>query len=43
MMYNVTFEKANYADLPHKFEAGTPNIMGASLLDTAQLYEQHGI
>lgn len=29
MISNVTFEKTTYADLPHKFEAGTPNISGA--------------
>ena len=28
MISNVTFEKTTYADLPHKFEAGTPNICG---------------
>ena len=28
MISNVTFEKTEYADLPHKFEAGTPNISG---------------
>jgi cysteine desulfurase/selenocysteine lyase len=29
MIAEVTFEKTTYADLPHKFEAGTPNIAGA--------------
>ncbi len=28
MIKEVTFEKSTYADLPHKFEAGTPNICG---------------
>ena len=28
MIDEVTFEKTTYADLPHKFEAGTPNICG---------------
>lgn len=28
MIKEVTFEKTTYADLPHKFEAGTPNIAG---------------
>jgi cysteine desulfurase/selenocysteine lyase len=28
MIKEVTFEKTTYADLPHKFEAGTPNISG---------------
>ena len=29
MIKSVTFEKTIYADLPYKFEAGTPNIAGA--------------
>jgi len=29
MIAEVTFEKTTYADLPHKFEAGTPNICGS--------------
>lgn len=28
MIASVTFEKTTYADLPHKFEAGTPNVCG---------------
>ncbi len=28
MIAEVTFEKTTYTDLPHKFEAGTPNICG---------------
>ena len=28
MIKEVTFEKTSYAGLPHKFEAGTPNISG---------------
>ena len=28
MISEVTFERTTYADLPHKFEAGTPNIAG---------------
>lgn len=28
MIKEVTFDKTTYADLPHKFEAGTPNISG---------------
>ena len=28
MIAEVTFEKTTYAPLPHKFEAGTPNICG---------------
>ena len=29
MIATVSFEKTTYAGLPHKFEAGTPNISGA--------------
>jgi len=29
MILTVTFESSTYAPLPHKFEAGTPNITGA--------------
>ena len=29
MIKEVTFEKTTFADLPHKFEAGTPNIAGS--------------
>jgi cysteine desulfurase/selenocysteine lyase len=35
MIRSVTFEKTTYADLPHKFEAGTPNIGGAIGLGAA--------
>jgi cysteine desulfurase/selenocysteine lyase len=28
MISEVTFEKTSYAGLPHKFEAGTPNVCG---------------
>lgn len=28
MISEVTFERTTYADLPHKFEAGTPNVCG---------------
>lgn len=28
MIKEVTFERSTYADMPHKFEAGTPNIAG---------------
>jgi cysteine desulfurase / selenocysteine lyase len=35
MIAEVTFEKTTYADLPHKFEAGTPNIEGVIVLGTA--------
>ena len=32
MIKTVTFEKTTYNDLPHKFEAGTPNIAGGIAL-----------
>ena len=35
MIKEVTFEKTTYADIPHKFEAGTPNIAGGIVLGTA--------
>ena len=35
MIKEVTFEKTTYADLPHKFEAGTPNIAGGIVIGTA--------
>ena len=35
MIKSVTFEKTIYNDLPHKFEAGTPDIAGAIGLGTA--------
>ena len=35
MIKEVTFEKTTYADLPHKFEAGTPNIAGGIVLGVA--------
>ena len=38
MIKEVTFEKTTYADLPHKFEAGTPNIAGGMVLGTAVDY-----
>lgn len=38
MIKEVSFEKTTYADLPHKFEAGTPNIAGGIVLGTAINY-----
>ncbi len=38
MIKEVTFEKTTYAELPHKFEAGTPNISGGIALGTAVDY-----
>jgi cysteine desulfurase/selenocysteine lyase len=35
MIRTVTFEKTTFDDLPHKFEAGTPNISGGIGLGTA--------
>jgi cysteine desulfurase/selenocysteine lyase len=35
MIAKVTFEKTTYNELPHKFEAGTPNIAGGICLGTA--------
>lgn len=35
MIKEVTFEKTTYADLPHKFEAGTPNIADVIAFGTA--------
>ena len=35
MIKTVTFEKTTYNDLPHKFEAGTPNIVGGIGLGVA--------
>ena len=40
MIRSVTFEKTTYADLPHKFEAGTPHIAGAVGLGAAVDYIQ---
>ena len=38
MIASVTFEKTTYADLPHKFEAGTPNISGGIAFGAALDY-----
>ena len=38
MIKDVSFEKTTYAELPHKFEAGTPNIAGGIALGTAVDY-----
>ena len=35
MIQSVTFEKTTYAELPNKYEAGTPNISGAIGLEAA--------
>jgi cysteine desulfurase / selenocysteine lyase len=38
MIKEVSFEKTTYADLPHKFEAGTPDVAGGIVLGTAVDY-----
>lgn len=38
MIKTVTFEKTTYNELPHKFEAGTPNIVGGIALAEAIKY-----
>ncbi len=38
MIETVSFEKTTYAGLPHKFEAGTPNIVGGIALGVALDY-----
>lgn len=38
MISDVTFDKTTYADLPHKFEAGTPNICGGIAFGAAVDY-----
>nr|HQU59202.1 aminotransferase class V-fold PLP-dependent enzyme [Saprospiraceae bacterium] len=40
MIKTVTFEKTTYAELPHKFEAGTPDIAGVIGLGAALDYIQ---
>ena len=41
MISVVTFEKTEYADLPNKFEAGTPNIAGVIGLGAALDWVNH--
>ena len=38
MISEVTFERTTYAELPHKFEAGTPNICGGIAFGAAVDY-----
>ncbi len=38
MISEVSFEKTTYADLPHKFEAGTPNVSGGIAFGAALDY-----
>ena len=35
MIKEVSIEKTTFADLPHKFEAGTPNIAGVIAFKSA--------
>ncbi len=41
MIRTVSFEKTTYAELPYKFEAGTPNIAGGIGLGAALDYAVH--
>lgn len=44
MIKSVSFEKTIYNDLPYKFEAGTPNIVGAiGLAEAIKYFESVGI
>lgn len=47
MIERVTFEKTTYNTLPHKFEAGTPNIAGGiglgAAVDFVNQYEENDI
>src|SRR3546814_1856823 len=38
MIHTVSFERSTYADVPQRFEAGTPNIAGVVRLDAAIRY-----
>lgn len=38
MIKEVRFDRVTWADLPHKFEAGTPNIAGVVAFDAALSY-----
>lgn len=38
MIHTVSFERTTYADVPQRFEAGTPNIAGVIGLDAAIRY-----
>ncbi len=40
MISEVTFEKSTFAEIPHKFEAGTPNVSGAIAFGAAIDYLQ---
>ncbi|NYT85917.1 cysteine desulfurase [Pollutimonas harenae] len=38
MIHTVSFERSTYADVPQRFEAGTPNIAGVVAMDAAIRY-----
>ncbi|NYT64929.1 cysteine desulfurase [Alcaligenaceae bacterium] len=40
MIHTVSFEKTTYAEVPQRFEAGTPNIAGVVGMDAAIAYMQ---
>lgn len=40
MIHTVSFEETTYADVPQRFEAGTPNIAGVVGMDAAISYVQ---
>ena len=40
MIHTVSFERSTYADVPQRFEAGTPNIAGVVAMDAAIQYVQ---
>lgn len=40
MIHTVSFERSTYADVPQRFEAGTPNIAGVVGMDAAISYIQ---
>ncbi len=40
MIHTVSFERSTYADVPQRFEAGTPNIAGVVGMDAAICYMQ---
>lgn len=40
MIYTVSFERSTYAEVPQRFEAGTPDIAGVIGLDAAIAYVQ---
>ncbi|HWL30363.1 MAG TPA: cysteine desulfurase [Burkholderiaceae bacterium] len=40
MIHTVSFERSTYADVPQRFEAGTPNMAGVVAMDAAIQYVQ---